>query len=207
MTVAAIPTWKGIREDVLAAAGITLTDDGLVSIPYRALDGHTLRTRLVASSGRRWWAPDGEGVHLFGAEMLATTSPDTPVLVCEGESDCLSAREHLPEFVALGSPGARAFRPEWRALLEQRTLVYVLGDGDESGRDFAWRVRAAIPWVRPVVCPEGRDLRELLQSGELEFVRALLAEADYLARLEAAVLGAPDLATCVRMLEGERHGR
>jgi hypothetical protein len=197
--------WKGLSRNVLEAAGVTETDEGLTAIPYRAVDGHTLRTRLVApSSGRRWWASDVEGVHLFGAETLAGASPETPVLVCEGESDALAAREHLPTFLALGSPGARAFRAEWRALFERFPFVYAIGDGDDAGRDFAWRVRSAVPWTRPFVCPEGRDIRDLLQAGDRAIVLELLAEADFHARLEEAVLRAPDLATCIDWLREPR---
>jgi DNA primase len=60
-------------------------------------------------------------------------------------------------------------------VIEPFDLVYAIGDGDQSGREFAWRVRGAIPWARPVVLPEGRDLRDLLQAGDEQQLHDLLA--------------------------------
>jgi hypothetical protein len=193
-------SWKGLDPVVLDAAGVVVTKNGLVHIPCRAFDGRTLRTRIAAPSGRRWWADDGEGIHLFGVETLAGADPSTPVLVCEGESDALAAREHLPGVIALGSPGARTFRPEWRALIEDFPLVYAVGDGDHAGVAFAWSLRRAVPWSRPIVCPEGRDLRDLLQGDEREFVLDLLDAADAWARIEHAVLHAADVEECALWL-------
>lgn len=204
MSAPTTSTWKGLAPEVLAAAGVRAEADGLVHLPCRNLAGELLRERIVAPDGRRWWGA-GEGVHLFGAEKLAGAGSDTPVLVCEGESDALAAREHLRGVVALGSPGAAVFRSEWRALLEGFAVVYGIGDGDDAGRAFAWRVHAAVPQARPVVCPEGRDLRDLLQAGERARVEALLSEADAMARLEHAVLNAPDLQTAALWLTGNER--
>lgn len=196
MTTVATAAWRGIATTVLDAAGVTIAADGLVTIPCRSLDGRTLRSRVIAPSGTRWWAPDGEGVHLFGIETLAKADHGTPVLITEGESDALAVREHLPGYLAVGAPGARTFKSEWRAIFEEFDLVYAIGDGDQAGIDFVWSVRRAIPWARPVVCPEDRDLRDLLQAGDRDVLDALLADADAMARLEHAVLHAADLDEC-----------
>jgi DNA primase len=138
------------------------------------------------------------GISLFALEQLTGFDRGDPLLITEGESDTLAARE--AGFQALGCPGAHAFRPEWRDLIEDFSRIHAVGDGDEAGQSFAWSVRAAVPWARPVVCPTGEDLRSLLQSGRRGEVEALLADADEMARLEHAVLEAPDLVTAERWL-------
>ena len=203
--------WKGLSGSVLAVAGVYVDERGCVHLPCRSRRGDVLRERIVAPDGRRWWGP-GVGIHLFGVETLPSGPivSSVAVLVCEGESDALAAREAFKHheddravsYIALGCPGASSWRPEWRALLEDFALVYAIGDGDDAGRRFVWSVRASLPWSRPVVCPEGRDLRELLQAGKFDLVVSLLAEADYLARLEDAVFHAPNLVAAEHWLGG-----
>jgi hypothetical protein len=193
-------TWKGLRPETMLAAGIHADEDGLTFIPYRLTDGPTFRTRVVAPDGRRWWSDDGQGQLLFGLELEPGFHPELPVLITEGETDCLAAREL--GWQALGAPGARSFRSEWRAVFERFDVIYAVGDGDAAGRIFAWTVRRCVPWARPVVLPEEADLRELLQSDRCEELEALLAEADYMARLEWAVLTSATLEECESRLRG-----
>lgn len=193
--------WKGIADTVLAEAGIVITA-GVAAIPYRDSDGSLLRMRYCTPE-RTWWGP-GDGVHLFGLEQLPHHGSCHPsycaLLLTEGESDCLAAREvfnlhadaRAVEYFAVGVPGARSFKPEWRVVCEPFDLVYVVGDGDKAGRDFAWSVRRHVPWVRPVVCPDGRDLRDLLQTYGLTPVVELLRAADALAESAYALAPAPD---------------
>jgi hypothetical protein len=194
--------WKGIAESVLAEAGIVVSSDGLASIPYRDSGGALLRMRYRTPE-RSWWGP-GEETYPFGLERLPHPGSRYPsycaLIVAEGESDSLAAREHFDlyddeqavEYFVLGMPGARSFRPEWQVVAAAFDLVYVIGDGDEAGHAFAWDVRRHVPWARPVVCPDGRDLRDLLQAEGLAPVRALLRAADADADLEYALLLAPD---------------
>lgn len=184
--------WKGIASDVLSAAGLYRDASGLVHIPYRGLGGATVRERIEAPSGRRWWS-DGEGISLFGLERMPAYSRQSALFVGEGESDTLAAVES--DMQAVGCPGAYAFRPEWRPLVEDFALLYAVGDGDPAGVAFTWAVRRAIPWARPVVMPDGFDLRALLQLRQQTVVWRQLAAADQMARLEHAVLNAADLAT------------
>jgi hypothetical protein len=192
--------WKGLRAQTLLDAGIYADDNGLTFIPYRLTDGSTFRTRVVAPNGRRWWHDDGQGQSLLGLELGPGFRSDLPVFITEGETDCLAARELGLQ--AFGCPGAKAFQPEWRTLLERFDLLYAIGDGDDAGHTFAWDVRGKVPWARPVVLPEGTDLRALLQSGRRDEFKALLEDADYVARLEWAVLASTSLEECETKLRG-----
>jgi hypothetical protein len=193
--------WKGLRRDVLVDAGIHRRD-GLVVVPYLGTDGKLVRERLFGRSGRCWWGP-GETVVLLGLERLPGFDVSAPLLVCEGESDTLAAREH--GFQAVGCPGAVMFRSEWARLLEPFPLIYPVGDGDEAGQAFVWSVRTAIPWARPVVCPSGEDLRSLLQANRRDVFAALVRGADNAMRLEHAVIEATDLAEAETWLRGWRN--
>jgi hypothetical protein len=193
-------SWKGLAPATLLDAGI-YAGDGLAYVPYRLPDGSTFRTRVVGLNGRRWWLHDGSGLILYGLDCLPSFDAELPLLVTEGESDCLSAREH--GYQALGCPGARNFRAEWGELVDPFDLVYPVGDGDQAGSDFAWSVRRAVPWARPIVLPEGRDLRDLLQAGDVQQLHDLLDEADWLATTEWAVSTSSTLEEAIDKLTRE----
>jgi hypothetical protein len=185
--------WKAISQPVLDEAGVTVEGD-VARVPCCDSDGSVLRVRFRARK-RAWWGP-GDGVHLFGLETLPRPGSWLPrsgaLILAEGESDCLAAREHLRfhtdetaiSYWVLGVPGARAFQSEWRIACEPFDVIYAVGDGDAAGRAFAFSTCEHVPWVRPVVCPEGRDLRDLLQHDGLDALLGLLREADALAEAE-----------------------
>jgi DNA primase len=198
-------SWKGLKVETLLDARIFFADDdGFIHIPYRLADGSTFRTRLVGLDGQRLWFDDGEGQLLYGLERLPFFEKEMPILVTEGETDALCAREH--GYQALGAPGAKSFRREgsfrweWRETFEPFDLVYAIGDVDEAGVEFVWDVHRVVPWARPVVLPEGRDLRDLLQAGDERQLRDLLDEADRLAVTEWAVLSSSSLEEAIEKL-------
>ena len=93
----------------------------------------------------------------------------------------------------LGVPGATSWRRAWRWYAEPYADVYVIGDGDEPGRQFASAVRHDIPRARIVPVPAGEDARSLIQAngvGEMDF---LLAEADRYYAFEQALFAPVEL--------------
>jgi hypothetical protein len=206
--------WKGIAHAVLAGAGIVIDSDGVAAIPYRDSHGSLLRMRF-RSETRAWWGP-GEDVYPFGLEQLPPPGDRFPsfcaLLLTEGESDALAAREHFAfhddkfalHYDVLGVPGATCFRPEWRVVCEPYDLLYVVGDGDDAGQNFAYDVRRHVPWVRPVVCPPGCDLRDLLQKQGIEPLLALLRGADAVVEAEYALLRADDVETAQAWMQAAR---
>lgn len=189
--------WKGLSPAVLDEAGVS-ERDGLVRVPYRLPDGSVQLTRVFARSGRCWWEPSGRELIPFGVEMLPHSSllaRRTAVLVCEGESDTLAAREAFAfyaddiadAYVAIGLPGAGTWRRPWRAYLEPHPLVYLCPDGDEAGRRMARAVLADVPWARGVHLPEDEDVRNLLQRDGARALDPLLDAADAGAQLDAAL--------------------
>lgn len=86
----------------------------------------------------------GSPIRLFNLPALEKSSPSDPVLVVEGEVDCMTASQH--GFTAVSSTGGcRSFRREWEPHFKGRHVV-VLYDVDESGRKAA--VNTAAPVLR-----------------------------------------------------------
>ena len=172
--------WKGLSTCVLAEAGVERDEVGLVRIPYRTAAGELWAHRVVAPSGRRWWAPgDGRPVIPYGLEALTDPPTDRGLLIAEGESDALALRRFFGwGFDVLGIPGSSTWRASWSEYIDPYELVYVVGDGDDAGRRFAWAVKADVPRARVLTLPDGEDARSLIQSADPCAIDRLLDEAD-----------------------------
>jgi len=93
------------------------------------------------------------------------------ILICEGESDTWTALSY--GFAAVGSPGARSFRPDWvppfRSFVDAagRSTVYLVLDADAAGTEGARIVAdlfltAGLPVPRRIVVPAGKDLSDYM---------------------------------------------
>jgi hypothetical protein len=195
--------WKGIDLLVLQDAGVVVEEDGLVRIPYRYRDGSVHRWRFVSSSGRRWWGP-GEGLIPFGLETLPSPglAKESTLLIAEGESDTLALQEAFADWHVIGLPGARSWRREWRLIVDPHPLVYVVADGDKSGRDMTERVCRDVTWGRPLWLPEGQDARSLVQDHGPRALDPYFDRADEVARLCAAFKTASTYDDFVQLLRG-----
>ena len=188
-------SWKGIGQGELAIAGVERVG-GCVRVPYRERDGSTAFVKIFADSGRSWYEPKGIDLIPFGLEFLTfsdSIAARSTLFVCEGESDALCTREHFclfeGEFVwshVLGLPGAGVWRRSWRRYLAPFPLIYLLGDGDAPGQRMNWKIKADVPWARPVTLPAGQDVRSLLQAGGAAALVSHLREADLNARIVTA---------------------
>jgi hypothetical protein len=204
--------WKGLRLDVLQAAGVE-HERGTVRVPYRDLAGRELYCKRFGSNGRSWYEPAGIELVPFGLETLPPVGSRWPrysvLLLCEGESDALCVRDVLAreraDVLAIALPGAGSWRDSWRSYVEPFPRVYVLGDGDEPGRRMNYRVRSAVPWASPVWLPEGSDVRSLLQA-DADALWPFLARADEDARLGTALALSPDLGTMRWLLMAGEKG-
>ena len=203
--------WKGIAPGVLAEAGVETTSTGLVRVPFRDRDGQTVVSKVFGSS-RSWYDPAGVELIPFGIETLPVSpwiAERSALLVCEGESDALTAREHFPEgddetlfWFAIALPGAGVWRRAWRCHLEPFPRVYLLGDGDDPGRRMNRRISADARWARPVCLPDGEDVRAILQRDGRDGLLRHLEAADADAHLAAALRLATNLDDFETLLAG-----
>jgi hypothetical protein len=185
--------WKGIGTVELWESGAHPVD-GRVLLPYRNRDGSVHNHRVIAASGRQWWARSGLPLIAFGLERLPAHSVDhrsMELLVCEGETDTMAVRYALAErnerrVFAIGVPGATC----WAACDDAQHVrafpfLYVAGDGDHAGRRFANDVLRDVPWARRLVVPPGEDVRSVVQQGGGDALADLMDEADERAHLFA----------------------
>jgi hypothetical protein len=208
--------WKGISRSVLDEAGVAHDPSSeIVTVPYRRPDGSLLRVRY-REGDRAWWGP-GEEICLFGLDTLpppATRSREhSAVLLLEGESDVLCFREHLGlyddgracAYYALGLPGVTTWRSEWVEHIDGFGLRYLALDGDEAGRRATRGILPDLHGAAVLPIPEGSDVRSVLQTDGPEALLALLDEADWIARLSAALHVADDLDHFEALLQGRAH--
>lgn len=208
-------TWKGVEGvPVLEDAGVVVGADGTVRIPYRWPGGETHVTRAYAQCGRCWWEPAGRALIPLGLERVrrGLAAHARALLIAEGESDTLALRaayggteagHEVRGIDVVGVPGARTWQPAWRAWVESYPLLYVLGDGDDAGRELNAAVKRDVPWARPVWLPEGDDVRAVLERGGPRALDPYLRRADEDAHLWAAFVLAHDLRTAEALLLGK----
>lgn len=141
---------KRLALDHLAKHGVTERvgkyGEPLVVIPYYDANGAVLRTKLRTRKGT-FWDKDGEGAPLYGQHVLAAAPKDAPVLLVEGESDCHAAWQR--GICTVGLPGASQWRPEYAALLANRT-VYVWQEPDQGGATLVASVAKSLPKAKVI---------------------------------------------------------
>ena len=205
--------WKGLAEHVLADAGVEEVD-GLVYVPYRGEHGRIMFCKVFGHA-RSWYSPGGIDLVPYGVDRLPVSrwiAARSALLICEGESDTLAARECFVEgnskvlaWYAVGLPGSGTWRRSWRQWLAPFPRIYLCGDGDDPGRRLNELVWKDVPWARPVWLPDGEDIRSILQRDGRNGLLPHLAAADADARLTAALALAPDLATFERLLREDEQ--
>jgi hypothetical protein len=79
----------------------------------------------------------------------------------------------------IGIPGANTWRPAWTKYAAGYGCVYVLGDGDEPGRNLNAAVRRDIPDACVVNLSAGEDVRRVAQRDVAELV-GLLSASEWL---------------------------
>jgi len=96
------------------------------------------------------------------------------VLICEGESDTWTALSY--GFAAVGSPGAKNFKPAWVEDFrfckdsDGRSTVYLVLDADKAGDDGSRVIadlflKAGLPVPLRITLPPGMDLTEYMKAG------------------------------------------
>lgn len=129
-------------------------------IPYLDQDGKLLRRRFRAGS-KKWWEGKDLPIYLYGLHILGLhrDKKHRSVLFVEGESDCHTLWHY--GMLALGVPGANAWRPEWAEFVGERD-VYVWREPGAGGQQFVAAITRSFPKARVIVAPEGiKDPSEL----------------------------------------------
>jgi hypothetical protein len=173
----------------LTAWGVHTADGkfgNVVAIPYRDADGALLRTKHRTRRGT-FWHDDGSGTHLYGLDKLAKHAT-APVILVEGESDCHAAWHH--DVLAIGLPGAGAWKSDWAPLFVDRQ-VYVWQEPGEAGAKMVRSLAADLPHARVIDNQGIKDFAELhahVGGGFKAAVAARIADAYPIDRQPPAVI-------------------
>lgn len=142
-----------------------VTTAGVVAIKFRNLD---------PESDRRWDAPAGSKIRLYGASDLAEGG-DVAVIV-EGEMKRLVAKSFMPDVSVVGTWGTNWF-DHWSRCFGDFDRVIVVADNDERadgsnpGRKHAEKVVKAVPGAELALPPLGLQLDEWLLRDGVDAVR------------------------------------
>lgn len=149
--------------------------DDLVEIPYLGADGQLLRAKHRAAA-KSFWGP-GRGTYLYGLNILAQAPEELPVVLVEGESDCHAA--WTVGLLALGVPGATAWKPQWAEALKGRD-VYVWQEPGEGGAKLVASIQASFPQAKTLKHDTAKDLADLYKAEGKQFkttVQGMLSQA------------------------------
>lgn len=142
---------------------------GMISIPYLTLKGvAALKFRNLTGQGGKYDQHPGQKGRLYNTP--AYFAARHAIGIAEGEVDAIAATEHLG-LPTLGIPGVQGWKDEWTPIFKDFTRVYVFGDGDGAGQDFAKEMVEIIGWrARMVPVPQGEDISSLAAKSQLDLL-------------------------------------
>lgn len=108
--------------------------------------------------------------HLYG---IWNKSDWPDAVLCEGETDTISAKWWVPHLDVFGLPSGVQQTPKdhWLEFLESKNRVYLALDGDEAGREATKKWSELLTNSVPLWLPDGEDINSL---GKKKFKRLLL---------------------------------
>jgi len=177
---------RKLDDDLLDAMGVQETDHPkigkAVAFPY--LRGGKPYAAKFRSADKRWSSSAGISRGLYNEDDLGRLR-DLPVVITEGEIDCLSVMQSGFERAVSLPDGWTADGEKRQCLIDvedrlrQSPYVIVAGDNDEAGRSLPKAVANILAGheVRYAVWPEGcKDANDVLvKFGEGELSRCLSA--------------------------------
>lgn len=136
-----------------------LTPAGVVDLRFRCILAHDCKERQCA----KYLSLPGTPSPLFNVRSLHIDSHG--IALTEGEMDALAMEQncHLP---AVGYPGVSTWKKNryWRRCFDGYTLVYIIADGDEPGREAAQTVLRDLPNGRIISMPDGHDATSFIME-------------------------------------------
>lgn len=136
--------------------------DGRLAIPYLTRTGVVaMRFRCLAHTScasvgcPKYLGLPGIESHVYNTRALWDAGYE--IGVCEGELDAL-AMTYTVGMPAVGLPGVTSWKPHMARLFQGFERVWVFGDGDEPGREFAKHLVSELPNAVSVPVPSGEDV-------------------------------------------------
>ena len=143
-----------------------------ICIPHLNLRGvSVLRFRAAPKQeGPKYLQPTGSNISVYNVMQFAESLDY--VAVAEGEFDTMTLIQC--GYPAVGFPGATTWRDHHRYLFDGLQRVYILGDGDDAGEEFATKVARNVPGGKVITLPDGQDINGLYVEQGAEGIHRLL---------------------------------
>jgi DNA primase len=144
---------------------------GRLAIPYlgRGSVVSGLRFRSLDNGDPKYLGLPGVELRLFNVRGLHEAG-DT-IHITEGELDAISLT--ACDLHAVGVPGVTTWKKHHSRLLAGFTRVFIWGDGDGPGREFAQKLAREIEAAIVVPMPEGMDVNSLLVRDGPDVLRSM----------------------------------
>lgn len=143
---------------------------GWLAIPYlRYSPGQgwcviTMRFRCMEDHDHgkhgKYMAHPGSQIHVYNT--MSVLRNNDQICICEGELDAVAAE--LIGLPAVGIPGRENWKPHFHRMFKGYDKVFILADGDQAGKDFAFDVMKTLPRGRIINMPEGHDVNSTIQT-------------------------------------------
>lgn len=151
---------------------------GWLAIPYLGLDGRPVQVRFRCLQNHehvghgKYMTLEGDPARVYNVSSIVTADYD--IHVTEGEIDALVLS--MLGYPAVAIPGASGFQSHHRRMLAGFGRVFVWGDPDEAGAQFASRITRMMSQAISVRLSNGDINDTLLAEGEAA-IHAALAKA------------------------------
>lgn len=122
--------------------------EGWLAIPYLGIHGEVLKIRFRCTQEHDHKAAshskyaDIKHAHTRMYNVPAVLDAEDFIAVCEGELDALVLEQIGIPAVAI--PGAAAWKPHYRRILQGFDKLFVFGDPDDAGREFNIAVQKSL---------------------------------------------------------------
>lgn len=140
---------------------------GRLAIPYITPTGVVdIRFRALGPQEPKYLGLPGARTRMFNTNSILTAIDR--IAICEGEIDALtlSYKVGIP---AVGVPGANAWKPHYKRLLQDFDTIYVFSDGDQAGQDFARHLARELNGIVNLTMPEGEDVNSMYLANGKEY--------------------------------------
>lgn len=171
---------RGITGEVALKAKLGVVTDplpghedyeGMLAIPYLTPSGPVdIRFRNLSGEGPKYLTQPGRKARLYNVQAVIDASDS--LHITEGELDALILTYRCG-FPAVGIAGAAQWKPHYPRIFQDFQNLYVWGDGDSAGREFAKHV-AKETGATIVHLPDGHDVTSLFTEQGVEGTASLI---------------------------------
>ena len=153
---------RTITEQILKKYSISW--NGRIVIPVFDESGKFLFNKYRRSPlddvGNKYTYDKGSSFTLYGTQFIDKTKP---VILCEGELDCLALVSHGFQSVS-STGGCKSFKEDWVKYFTGET--YICYDTDVAGKEGAMKIHFKIPNSKIINLPIGKDVTDYFVSGK-----------------------------------------